>query len=149
MDGISAIKGVGQEQLSPAEKAEVAKLAARDREVRAHEARHAAAAGAMAGGIQYTYQTGPDGKQYAVGGTTQVMTSPGGSPEQALEQARQLAAAANAVSDPSGKDLAVAARARQMEAQALQAIAKEKAAAGGDASASKWPASLRGFDRVA
>jgi len=48
---------------------ELAKLKARDREVRAHEAAHTAAAGSLAkGGPSFTFQRGSDGRLYAVGG---------------------------------------------------------------------------------
>ncbi len=41
----------------------------RDREVRSHESRHSAALGQYARGApHYSYQVGPDGKAYAVGG---------------------------------------------------------------------------------
>ena len=63
---------------------------------------------------------------YAVGGKTRIVMSSSGSPEEALEKARQLRAAANAPSDPSGQDMAVASQASKMEADALQQIAKRK-----------------------
>lgn len=126
MDAIRAISGVkGGQQLTPEELAIVAKLAARDRDVRAHEAQHMAAAGSMASGVEYTYEMGPDGKLYAVDGKVNITIPAGQTPEQALSTARQLRAAANAPSDPSGQDMTVAAQASRMEADALQKIAKE------------------------
>jgi len=51
------------------EEATLRELKARDAEVRAHELKHLASAGQYAsGGIVYDYQTGPDGRLYAVGG---------------------------------------------------------------------------------
>jgi hypothetical protein len=50
------------------DRALVHELGARDREVRAHEAAHAAAGGALAGVPHYDYVTGPDGRRYAAGG---------------------------------------------------------------------------------
>jgi len=130
MDGISPISGLnGGKQLTPAEQAEVAKLVARDREVRAHEAAHLAVAGTMASDVEYTFQMGPDGKMYAVGGRVRITMTPGQTPEENLAKARQLRAAANAPSDPSGQDMIVAAEANEMEAEALQEIAKEHAPA--------------------
>lgn len=129
--------------------AEVAKLAARDREVRAHEAQHMAAAGAMASGVEYTYEMGPDGKMYAVGGKVHISVSPGQTPEDTLAKARQLRAAADAPADPSGQDMAVAARASAMEAEALQQIAKEHAQANSGSSAPQPYSSFRGLDRMA
>ena len=127
MEGISAIGGAFSDQLTTSERAEVAKLAERDREVRAHEAAHLAAAGSMAGGVSYSYEMGPDGRMYAVGGQVKIHVSSSSSPEDALEKARQLRAAAGAPSDPSGQDMAVATKASRMEAEAQQKIAKENA----------------------
>ena len=102
--------------------AEIAKLRARDREVRAHEQAHAAAAGGVAtGGPNFTYEQGPDGKQYAVGGEVKIDTSPvAGDPEATIRKARQIRAAALAPADPSAQDRAVAASASAMEAAARQ-----------------------------
>ena len=61
----------GDEQLK-AEQEQTQELAARDREVRAHEQAHASVAGQYAKGISYTYQRGPDGVSYAVGGEVQI-----------------------------------------------------------------------------
>jgi hypothetical protein len=150
MDSIRAISAVnGGEQLTPEEMAQVAKLAARDREVRAHEAQHIAAAGSMAGGAQYTYQMGPDGKMYAIGGRVKITVSPGSTPEETLAKARQIRAAATAPSDPSGQDMAVAARASQMEADALRKIAKEHSEQGGTKPGSQPTTSFGGLNRTA
>jgi hypothetical protein len=150
MDAVTAIGAVnGSQQLTADEMAEVAELAARDREVRIHEAQHAAAAGGMAGGIEYDYERGPDGKMYAVGGKVRITVTPGQTPEETLAKARQLRAAADAPADPSGQDLAVAAKAGQMEAEALQKIAQKSRAAASHASGSRLPPSLRGLDRKA
>ena len=110
------------------ERAEIAKLRARDREVRAHEQAHAAAAGGLVtGGPNYTYQRGPDGKQYAVGGEVNIDTSPvPGDPEATIRKARRIRAAALAPADPSGQDRAVAASATAMETKARQEIQQEQ-----------------------
>ena len=128
MDEISAISAVGSgKQLTPEQQRQIEKLAARDRDVRAHEAAHMAVAGALASGVEYTYQLGPDGKLYAVGGKVEVSIPLGLTPEEELAEARQLRAAADAPTDPSGQDMAVAAKASQLEAGAQQEIAKEHA----------------------
>ncbi len=126
---ISSVSGGGaplQNRLTPAQIELVAKLAARDREVRTHEAAHMAAAGALAvGGPQYSYEMGPDGKAYAVGGEVKISFSPGQTPEDTLARAEQMRAAANAPSEPSGQDLSVASRAATMEDQARQQILQQ------------------------
>ena len=150
MDGIRAISGVNAgKQLTPDEQAEVAKMAARDREVRAHEAQHLAAAGSMAGSVEYTYEMGPDGKMYAVGGDVKIVITSGGTPEEALARARQLRAAADAPADPSGQDMSVAAKASAMEADALKKIAEKNAQPDHAATGVKPQVPFHGFDRTA
>lgn len=119
---------VGQERFSKEELELIAQLKARDREVRAHEQAHLAAAGAYAkGGVQYTYQRGPDGKNYAVGGEVQIDTSPiAGDPEATLRKAEQIRRAANAPAQPSSTDRAVAAEAAAMATQARIELAREQ-----------------------
>jgi SprA-related family len=106
------------QELSQAELALVDELRTRDREVRAHEAAHQAAGGTLAGGATFSYQRGPDGKSYAVGGDVPIDLSPGRTPQQTIARARQVRAAALAPSDPSGQDLRVASEAAALEMQA-------------------------------
>lgn len=113
-------------QLSPDEKRVIKELQARDQEVKAHEAAHQAAGGGMTGAASYTYQIGPDGKMYAIGGEVSINTPTPSSPQEALKIARQVQAAAMAVSEPSPQDYAVAASARMMEVEAQQDLAKEE-----------------------
>lgn len=96
------------------------RLQARDRLVRAHEHAHMAAGGGrVAGMAQYDYQTGPDGRQYAVGGSVSVvMTSVPGDPEATRRSADAAERAAMAPGGPSGQDFTVAADARRMRARA-------------------------------
>src|SRR5690242_11051949 len=47
-------------ELTDEQRAELVELQHRDAEVRAHEAAHAAAAGALGGGASFEYTTGPD-----------------------------------------------------------------------------------------
>ena len=62
--------------LSEQEQQQVRELSARDREVRAHEEAHANVGGRYAGSPTYSFQRGPDGKQYAVGGEVSIDVSP-------------------------------------------------------------------------
>lgn len=125
---LSAIQATPSGGLRPEELAVVRKLQARDRAVRAHEQAHLSAAGGLArGGPSYTYQRGPDGRVYAVGGEVSIDTSPvAGDPQATLAKARQIQAAANAPSDPSPQDRTVAAAAAQMAAAALQELARAR-----------------------
>jgi hypothetical protein len=111
-------------ELSAEALALITKLKARDTEVRQHEQAHLAAAGGLArSGASYTYQRGPDGVNYAVGGEVQIDTSPGRTPEETIARARTISAAALAPADPSGADRAVAAQALQLEQQARAELA--------------------------
>ena len=113
-------------QLTPDEQRLVKELAQTDEHVRAHEAAHQAAAGSMGGAVSFTYETGPDGKSYAVGGEVPVDLSSGRTPEETIARAQQVRAAALAPADPSPQDLSVAAAASQMEAMARAQMAQEQ-----------------------
>ncbi len=106
--------------LSPEARQQLRELKQRDAEVRAHEGAHMAAGGAhVTGGADYTYQKGPDGRQYAIGGHVSIDASAvPGDPEATKEKARQVRRAALAPGEPSGQDRQVAARAAAREARA-------------------------------
>lgn len=114
------------ESLTDEEQEQVDKLRSRDAAVRAHEFAHAAAGGGLTGAIRFSYQTGPDGKRYAVGGSVSIDTSPGSTPEETITKAQRIRAAAMAPADPSGQDRAVAAQAGAMEARARAQLASER-----------------------
>ncbi|MCP5114472.1 MAG: hypothetical protein GY953_26890 [bacterium] len=109
----------------------VQRLAKTDREVRAHEQAHLAAAGAYAkGGAHYTYTTGPDGGRYAVAGEVSIDTAPvPGDPDATIRKARTIKAAAQAPVDPSAQDRQVAVAATQMEATARRELMELQKAA--------------------
>lgn len=107
----------GVTELTDTEEQEVAELRQRDQEVRAHEQAHVAAGARNA---QYEYQTGPDGKQYAVGGSANIEISAMSDDHATkISEARKMRAAALAPADPSATDLAVAAKATRIEMEAL------------------------------
>jgi hypothetical protein len=102
--------------LSEAEQQQVNDLQRRDQEVRAHEQAHVAAGATSA---RYDYQTGPDGRQYAVGGSADIQISAMSNDYASrIAQARKMRAAALAPADPSPQDLAVAANATRLEQEA-------------------------------
>ncbi|MDT8405975.1 MAG: putative metalloprotease CJM1_0395 family protein [Methylococcales bacterium] len=111
-------------QLSEAEQQQVQKLAARDREVRTHEQAHLSASGGLAmGGASFSFQTGPDGQRYAVGGEVSIDTSEvPGDPRATLQKADTIRRAALAPAQPSSQDFRVAAKASQMAARARQEL---------------------------
>jgi hypothetical protein len=105
---------------------QLTELKARDREVRAHEAAHQAVGGQYAGAMSFTYQRGPDGAQYAVGGEVSIDLSPvQGNPQATIQKMQTVRAAAMAPAEPSGQDRAVAAQAMQIMLQAQSELATE------------------------
>jgi len=104
--------------LSLDEQRVIQKLQARDAEVRAHESAHKAAGGSLAGAASYTYQQGPDGRNYAIGGEVSIRMPGSGSPETLARNAQQVRRAAMAPANPSGSDAAIAAMATRAEQQA-------------------------------
>lgn len=117
------------ESLSDEERDEVVQLQARDQEVRAHEGAHAGAAGSYAGSPSYTYQAGPDGNRYAVGGEVSIDVSPvAGDPQATVEKMRVVMRAANAPAEPSAQDQHVAASAAQAMMRAEGELVERRAA---------------------
>lgn len=116
-----------EQERQQAELDQIDELAARDREVRAHEQAHAAVAGQYGSSPTYSFVRGPDGVSYAVSGEVKVDTSPiPGDPEATLRKAQQLRRAANAPAEPSGQDANVAAQAAQMELQARAELREQQ-----------------------
>jgi hypothetical protein len=124
----SGPKEAGKKQLTPDQEKEIEKLKKRDAQVKAHEQAHAAAGGAyIKGGISYSYQKGPDGVMYAVGGEVSIDTSPvKNNPQATISKMEAVKAAALAPADPSGQDRAVASAASQEEAKAQQELSAQK-----------------------
>lgn len=129
-----AAAGKTAAETDPKVKARISDLVRRDREVRAHEAAHAAVGGAyVRGGPSFSYTTGPDGKRYAAGGEVQIDTSPvPGDARATAQKMRVVKAAALAPAQPSGQDLAVAAAASRTEVAAALSAAAEKSSSPGN-----------------
>lgn len=106
----------------------ISQLEARDREVRIHEQAHVAAGGQyVTSGPSYSYQTGPDGKRYAVGGNVGIDVSPiPDDPEATIAKARQVIQAAMTPAEPSSQDYAVAQSAQAMMQQAQQEVSSQQ-----------------------
>lgn len=99
----------------------VEQLKQRDMEVRTHEQAHLANAGQYAAGsAQYTYQKGPDGRRYAIGGEVPIDVSKESTPEATIQKMQTVRKAALAPASPSSADRQIAASATQAEAQARQ-----------------------------
>ncbi|MFQ5443184.1 MAG: putative metalloprotease CJM1_0395 family protein, partial [Nitrospinales bacterium] len=102
----------GNQELTDEDKRAVEELKKRDRQVRAHEQAHKAAAGQYAkGGPSFEFQLGPDGRRYAVGGEVKIDASEfPGDPQATILKAQTIRQAANAPADPSAQDRQVAAQ---------------------------------------
>lgn len=123
----SQTKSTNSLERSPEEEKLIQELRATDREVRAHEMAHQAAAGGLSkGGPTFEYQSGPDGQRYAVSGEVQIDTSGvSGDPEATLQKAQQIQRAALAPAQPSAQDRSVAVAAAAMAAEARAEIASQ------------------------
>lgn len=116
-----------QQQQEAADQALLAQLRARDREVRLHEAAHAAVGGRYASAPAFQYDRGPDGRNYAVGGEVSISTGPvPGDPQATIEKARIIRAAALAPAEPSAQDRRVAAEAAQLELDARSELQQQE-----------------------
>jgi hypothetical protein len=136
--GRSALPGVGgsrssaRESLDPVEPTDPLKdptsseyrdlqeLKQRDQDVRQHEQAHVMAGGRyVRGSANFSYERGPDGKQYATGGEVQIDTAPvADDPAATITKMQVVRSAAFAPADPSAQDRRVAAEATRAEAEA-------------------------------
>lgn len=134
--GSKASSGTGNGDLDAQQVQDVEKLKKRDQEVRAHEQAHMAAGGQyVRGAASFTFEVGPDGHRYAVGGEVSIdMSAVPGDPAATVRKMAAVKAAALAPADPSGQDLSVAASAdgaaskarREEMAQVLAAMQSSK-----------------------
>jgi hypothetical protein len=118
------------QQLTVDEQRQLRELAARDREVRAHEQAHLRVGRDLVrGAASYTYQQGPDGRQYAVGGEVKIdTTGVPGDPEATEEKAYHIRETALAPIQPSNQDRAVASTASRMAQDARLEIQRQQRA---------------------
>lgn len=129
-EGKKAAEKESNKALSEEDQKQVKDLKDRDREVRVHEQAHAAVGGQYAGSPSYEYQTGPDGKRYAVGGEVSIDVSEEEKPEDTIQKMQIVRAAALAPAEPSTQDLKVAAEASQKENQARSQVSQAQLTGG-------------------
>ncbi len=120
---------------------EIQKLKQRDAEVRRHEAAHKGAAGPHAkGGPKFEFESGPNGRQYAVGGEVSIDTSEVvGNPNATIQKMQQVRRAALAPANPSAQDRAVAATATKLEQNARAELSERRREGGQEDSSSASP----------
>lgn len=131
-----------QRQEQQLDQQKIRALAARDREVHAHEQAHASVGGRHAGSPTFTFERGPDGVNYAVGGEVSISLPAGGDdPVATLAAAEQVRRAALAPANPSSQDRSVAAAAGQLAVESRAGIselqAQEQAASSEQAEADR------------
>lgn len=115
----------GSEAELAAEQAMIAELKQRDAEVKIHEQAHASVGGQLAGSPSYTFQTGPDGQKYAIGGEVQIDVSVvPDDPQATIDKMQQVKAAALAPAQPSGADRQIAAEATRNISAAQAELAR-------------------------
>lgn len=115
-----------QNELTDAEKKIVEQMKKRDNEVRIHENQHKSVGGQYAGSPSYTYERGPDGKQYITEGEVSISLSNESTAEKTIEKMRIVQNAALAPAEPSSADRKVAAEASRIEQIARQEINNRK-----------------------
>lgn len=104
------------------DKKEIERLKQRDAHVKQHEQAHVNAGGSNP---QYKYDIGPDGKKYAVSGTTDIEMKKSQNPKETIANAEKVKRAALAPSDPSSQDKKIAAKADKMKADAQAELRKK------------------------
>ncbi len=111
--------------LTAQDQAQIDALQKRDAVVKAHEKAHQTTGGSYAGAATYTYQQGPDGKKYAIGGEVSVDASPvPNNPKATIAKMQVVERAALAPAQPSSQDQHVAAEAANAITQAQTDAAK-------------------------
>lgn len=117
----------GADGLTEAERREVERLRARDREVREHEMAHMTAGGSYASQPSFRFVRGPDGGFYAAGGEVRIDTSPvPGNPEATIRKMQTIKRAALAPREPSAQDQRVAAEAEAAVIQARRELSEQE-----------------------
>lgn len=114
-------------ELTQGQKQQISELKARDLEVKVHEQAHiGAAAGLNTSAPNYEYETGPDGKRYAVGGEVNISFVESKDPASNIANAQKMKNAALAPAQPSGQDYSVARHADSIVAQAQKELTQQK-----------------------
>ncbi len=100
-----------------------------EKNVIAHEQAHLSAGGGLVrGGAAYSYQTGPDGKRYIVGGEVQIDTSTQpDDPGATIAKMQRVIQAALAPADPSSQDRSVASSAAKTLSAARMELSRNQA----------------------
>jgi hypothetical protein len=115
-------KETSPNELSDAQKKALEKFEQRDAEVKAHELAHQTNSGGLAGAASYTYQQGPDGKMYAIGGSVPITFKSGSTPQESIKNAKAIASATTSPDAPSSRDFSLLSSAKMMQLKAEQQL---------------------------
>lgn len=107
---------------------EIRVLKRTDTKVKAHEQAHKSVGGQYTGAITYQRTTGPDSKQYVIGGEVSISTSDAPTPQETINKMQIVRRAALAPPDPSSQDKSVASIATSKELKARSALNEENQA---------------------
>ncbi|MFH2060913.1 MAG: putative metalloprotease CJM1_0395 family protein [Pseudomonadota bacterium] len=125
-----------------------------DTQVRRHEMAHVAAGGRyITSGATFSYQKGPDGRNYAIGGEVGIDTAPiPGDPQATIQKMRQIKSAALAPANPSAQDMKVASQATSNVSKALSELmvlqAKEQAKTKGNQAFGNLKNAANSYEKV-
>lgn len=112
-------------QLQVQQERALKQLTSLDKKVREHEQLHKNLLGEHAAGdIQYRLTVGPDGLDYATGGSVPVNLAPAETPEETVKKAQIIQRAALAPDEPSDADFEVATKAAKLESEATKALSR-------------------------
>lgn len=118
---------IQNKKITSEEQKKIEELKKIDAKVKAHELAHQAAAGELFRGKSFKYVTGPDGKQYAVGGEVSIDITPDPeNPQKTIQKMQKARRAALAPADPSSTDLKIASETLKIEAEARRKLNEEK-----------------------
>lgn len=124
---VAAEKQRNSKALSEQQLKEVEKLEKRDAQVQRHELAHASVGGQHAGSPSYTYEKGPDGQRYRVGGEVMIDVAPiPNDPQVTIQKMQVVRRAALAPAEPSGADRAIAAEATLKTAEARAELQQQQ-----------------------
>lgn len=120
LEDSQVLSQISQREDSLAEQKQLQTLKIRDREVRAHELAHVSAGGShITSGASFSFETGSDGRPYAVAGEVSIDTSEvPGDPAATIQKSQQVIRAALAPAHPSAQDRRVASQAAVVVQQA-------------------------------
>jgi len=113
-------------EMSDEDLREIAELKQRELTVRTRDMAWVAATTGVSGGFTVRYETGPDGRRYAVEAEVRLDTTEAATPEQSLAKARAVRAALMGGGGDDSSQASAAARAAVLESRARAELARQR-----------------------